>query len=107
MDKTEEEEKLIFEGSRSHDKKDGLDKSGDTIAFTEEVQEHKVGVIFAGFTVASVAIGAGMVSVPSSMLKSSLSFNLFYYSFNFVMSVFSVHLLLEVKNATGLKSYGE
>jgi len=41
------------------------------------------------------------------MAKGGLGFNLFYYIFNFVTGIFAVYLLLKVKDATGLKSYGD
>lgn len=41
------------------------------------------------------------------MVKGGLGFNIFYYIFNFVTGIFAVYLLLKVKDATGLKSYGE
>jgi len=57
--------------------------------------------------VASVAIGAGIVSIPYAMLKGGLGFNLFYYIFNYAISIYAVWLLLKVKDATGLATYGE
>jgi len=41
------------------------------------------------------------------MVKGGLGFNLFYYIFNFVTGIFAVYLLLKVKDATNLRSYGE
>jgi len=71
------------------------------------IVEHKISTLIAAFTVASVAIGAGIVSIPNAMHKGGLGFNLFYYIFNYVVGIFAVYLLLKVKDATGHATYGE
>jgi amino acid permease len=59
------------------------------------------------FTVASVAIGAGIVSIPYAMYHEGLGFSIFYYIFNYVIGIYAIYLLLKVKDATGLASYPE
>lgn len=71
------------------------------------VEEEKISTLLGAFTVASVAIGAGIVAIPYAMSKEGLTFSLFYYIFNYVIGIYAVYLLLQVKNATGLSSYPE
>jgi len=65
------------------------------------VVEHKVSVSVAVFTVISVTIGAGMVSVPKAAYESGIPWALAYNIFNLILSVYSIHLFLRSAQVTG------
>ena len=85
------------------------DHSGADVPHMREsvVEEEKISTLIGAFTVASVAIGAGIVAIPYAMSKGGLGFSFVYYIFNYVVGIYAVYLLLQVKNATGLASYPE
>ena len=91
----------------------GMDKVGDTkndmkatllskVTVTHE--EKTISIPVAVFSAISVTIGAGMVSVPKTTIESGVPFALVYFSFNLVLTIYSIHLLLESARVTGLYS---
>jgi hypothetical protein len=59
------------------------DQSGE-LTKTVTKEEHKVSMIIAVFSVVSVTIGAGMVSVPKSSFESGIPWAIGYNIFNLI-----------------------
>jgi amino acid permease len=55
-------------------------------------EEHQISLPIAIFSVVSVTVGAGMVSVPKSSYESGIPWAIGYNIFNFVACVYSIHL---------------
>ena len=60
----------------------------------KEPKEHSISLTIAVFSVVSVTIGAGMVSVPKSSFESGLHWAVGYNISNFIMCIFSIHCYL-------------
>jgi len=66
--------------------------------------EKKISIPFAVFASISVTIGAGMVAVPRTSLESGIPFAIAYNILNFVLTMYSIHLLLESARMSGIYS---
>lgn len=64
-------------------------------------EEHQISVPIAIFSVVSVTVGAGMVSVPKSSIESGIPWAIGYNIFNFIACVYSIHLYYECGRITG------
>lgn len=67
----------------------------------------KVGVFGAMLTIVGTIIGGGIVGIPFATLKTGIWLVLGVHGLNFIWGLYSVHLLLEAKNITGLASFSE
>lgn len=67
----------------------------------------KVGVFGAMLTIVGTIIGGGIVGIPFATLKTGIWLVLVVHALNFVWGIYSVHLLLEAKNISGLASFSE
>lgn len=77
-------------------------------SFVHDVElGHKVGVFGALLTVVGTIIGGGIVGIPFATLKTGIWIMLVLHFLNFVWGIYSVHLLLEAKNISGLSSFSE
>jgi len=77
--------------------------SGGSGVFSK-VEEKTVTIPIAVFSAISVTIGAGMVAVPKTSLESGIPFAIVYNLLNYLLTVYSIHLLLESARVTGLYS---
>jgi len=66
--------------------------------------EQTISIYVAAFSAISVTIGAGMVSLPKTALESGIPFALAYNVLNSILSIYSIHLLLESARVTGIYS---
>ncbi|CAI2364663.1 unnamed protein product [Moneuplotes crassus] len=69
-----------------------------------EVVEPQISIPVAVFTVISVTIGSSMVSVPQTAYESGIPWALGYNTFNFILSLYSIHLYLKAAQVTGYYS---
>ena len=67
----------------------------------------KVGVFGVLLTIVGTIIGGGIVGIPYATLKTGIWLMLGLHFLNFVWGIYSVHLLLEAKNISGLASFSE
>jgi amino acid permease len=67
----------------------------------------KVGVFGAMLTIVGTIIGGGIVGIPYATLQTGIWLVLAVHALNFVWGIYSVHLLLEAKNISGLASFSE
>ena len=67
-------------------------------------EEKTVSIPIAVFSAISVTIGAGMVAVPKTTMESGIPFGIAYNFLNLVLTIYSIHLLLESARVTGLYS---
>lgn len=67
----------------------------------------KVGVFGAMLTIVGTIIGGGIVGIPFATLKTGIWLVLVVHALNFIWGLYSVHLLLEAKNISGLSSFSE
>lgn len=74
----------------------------DKISVTHE--EKTISIPVAVFSAISVTIGAGMVSVPRSTFEAGIPFTIAYFTFNLILTIYSLHLLLESARVTGFYS---
>jgi amino acid permease len=58
------------------------------------VEGHTISMPIAVFSVVSVTIGAGMVAVPKSSFEAGIPWAIGYYLFNYVLCIYSIHLLI-------------
>lgn len=63
--------------------------------------DHTLSITSAVFSVVSVTIGAGMVAVPKSAFESGIPWALGYYAWNYVLTVYSIHLFLRAAEISG------
>ena len=75
--------------------------------FKGTIIKHKISIPIAVFSVISVTIGAGMVSVPKSAYNSGIPFAIGYHLFNLISWIYSIHLLIRWGEATGLTSMAQ
>lgn len=66
--------------------------------------EATISLPIAVFSAISVTIGAGMVAVPRTSFESGVPFGIIYNLLNFLLTIYSIHLLLESARVTGLYS---
>lgn len=71
---------------------------------TIKKEEKTISIPVAVFSAISVTIGAGMVAVPKTTLESGIPFGIAYNLLNYVLTIYSIHLLLESARVTGLYS---
>lgn len=77
-------------------------------SFMHEVQlGDKVGVFGVMLTLVGTIIGGGIVGIPFATLQTGIWLVLVVHVLNFIWGVYSVHLLLEAKNISGLASFSE
>jgi len=67
----------------------------------------KVGVFGAMLTIVGTIIGGGIVGIPYATLQTGIWLVLIVHFLNFLMGIYSVHLLIEAKNISGLASFSE
>jgi amino acid permease len=67
-------------------------------------EDHRISLIIAVFSVVSVTIGAGMVSVPKASYESGIPWAIAYNLFNFAACIYSIHLYLRCAQVTGYYS---
>lgn len=67
----------------------------------------KVGVFSAMLTIVGTIIGGGIVGIPFATLQTGIWLVLVVHFLNFVWGIYSVHLLLEAKEISGLSSFSE
>ena len=67
----------------------------------------KVGVFGVLLTIVGTIIGGAIVGIPYATLKTGIWIMLGLHLLNFVWGVYSVYLLLEAKNISGLASFSE
>ena len=67
----------------------------------------KVGVFTAMLTIVGTIIGGGIVGIPYASLQTGIWLVFAVHALNFVWGIYSVHLLLEAKNISGLASFSE
>ena len=67
-------------------------------------EEKTISLWIAVFSAISVTIGGGMVAVPKTALESGIPFGVAYNILNFLLTIYSIHLLLESARVTGIYS---
>lgn len=67
----------------------------------------KVGVFGAMLTIVGTIIGGGIVGIPYATLQTGIWLVLVIHALNFIWGLYSVYLLLEAKNISGLASFSE
>ena len=67
----------------------------------KHVEEHTVSIAVAVFSVVSVTIGAGMVAVPKSAYESGIPWAIAYYIWNYLLTIYSIHLFSRAAEASG------
>ncbi|CAI2363499.1 unnamed protein product [Moneuplotes crassus] len=67
-------------------------------------KEEAISIPVATFSAISVSIGAGMVAIPKASFESGIPFGVFYNMLNLILTIYSIHLLLESARVTGLYS---
>jgi len=67
-------------------------------------EEKTISIPVAAFSAISVTIGAGMVSVPKTAMEAGIPFTIVYFTINLMLTIYSIHLLLESARVTGLYS---
>mmetsp|Transcript_4759 Transcript_4759/g.4488 ORF Transcript_4759/g.4488 Transcript_4759/m.4488 type:complete len:122 (+) Transcript_4759:37-402(+) len=67
----------------------------------------KVGVFSAMLTIVGTIIGGGIVGIPFATLQTGIWLVLVVHTLNFIWGIYSVHLLLEAKDISGLSSFSE
>ena len=67
----------------------------------------KVGVFTAMLTIVGTIIGGGIVGIPFATLQTGVFLVLVVHALNFIWGIYSVHLLLEAKDISGLASFSE
>lgn len=80
------------------------DEQSGEMRRTIAVEEHRISIAIAVFSVVSVTVGAGMVAVPKSSFESGIPWAIAYNIFNFAACVYSVHLYLKCAMVTGIYS---
>jgi amino acid permease len=77
-------------------------------SFTHPVElGGKVGVFGAMLTIVGTIIGGGIVGIPFATLQTGIWLVLVVHALNVMWGIYSVHLLLEAKNISGLASFSE
>ena len=74
---------------------------------SQTVSSNKVGIFGVMLTLIGTIVGGGVVGIPFATLKTGIWLGLAIHLFNFIGGIYSVHLLLETKNFTGLASFSE
>ena len=73
----------------------------------EPQMKEKVGVFTAMLTIVGTIIGGGIVGIPYATLQTGVFLVLVVHALNFIWGIYSIHLLLEAKNISGLASFSE
>jgi amino acid permease len=77
-------------------------------SFVQDVQlGEKIGVFGVMLTLVGTIVGGGIVGIPYATLQTGIWLVLVVHACNFVWGIYSIHLLLEAKNMSGLASFSE
>lgn len=103
-----ERRNLLAKGNKEINKSKSDRASVTKASFAHDVKlGEKVGVFGAMLTIVGTIIGGGIVGIPFATLQTGIWLVLAVHALNFVWGLYSVHLLLEAKNISGLASFSE
>ena len=69
--------------------------------------QNKVNVFGGMLTIIGTIVGGGIVGIPFSTLKIGIWLAIIVHALNLIGGIYSVYLLLEAKDITGLASFSE
>ncbi|CAI2365580.1 unnamed protein product [Moneuplotes crassus] len=83
---------------------EALSTSSQNFGIKTPISGSRYSVAIAIIYIISITLGAGLVSLPYSILKSGIPWSIIYHIFNCACSIYSVHLYLKCAEVTGYDS---